>query len=84
MTQLFLFTSSTKIEEALDLDDRVGLALKGLGLKCLDRRGEMCVAATVETLADAALYHDIPLDKILTALNALGLARKPDAPSDSP
>jgi hypothetical protein len=84
MTEPFLFTSSTKIEEALDLDDRVGTALKGLGLKCVDKRGEMCVAATVETLADAALYHDIPLEKILAALNALGLARKPDAPPESP
>jgi len=81
MTELFLFTPRTNIQEALDLDDRVVVALQSLGLKCVDRHNEMCVAAAVETLADAALYHHIPLDKILLTLNELGLERKPPPPA---
>ncbi len=81
MTEPFLFTPLTNIQEALELDDRVVQSLQSLGLKCVDRRNEMCVAAAVETLADASLYHDIPLDKILSTLNALGLVRKPADPA---
>ncbi len=81
MTEPFLFTPRTNIQEALELDDRVVQALQSLGLKCVDRRSEMCVAAAVETLADASLYHDIPLDRILSSLNGLGLLRKPADPS---
>lgn len=77
MSDLFLFTPSTNIQEALELDDRVVDALRNLGLKCVDRSNEMCVAAAVETLADAALYHNIPLDRILSALNDLAIQRKP-------
>jgi hypothetical protein len=84
MTESFLFTPRTNIQEALELDDRVVRALQSLGLKCVDRRSEMCVAAAVETLADAALYHDIALDKILSTLNGLGLVRKPAAPAPDP
>jgi hypothetical protein len=84
MTETFLFTPRTNIQEALELDDRVVLALQGLGIKCVDKRSEMCVAAAVETLGDAALYHDIPLDRILSTLNELGIARKPDEPPASP
>jgi hypothetical protein len=80
MTEPFLFTPRTNIQEALDLDDRVVVALKTLGLKCVDHRDEMCVAAAVETLGDASLYHNIPLDKILLTLNDLGLQKKPPAP----
>lgn len=79
MTEPFLFTSRTNIQEALELDDRVVQALKSLGLQCVDRREEMCVAAAVETLADASLYHNIPLEKILLTLNDLGLQKKPPA-----
>jgi hypothetical protein len=81
MTELFLFTGRTNIQEALELDDRVVRALQALGLKCVDRRNEMCVAAAVETLADASLYHNIPLDQILLTLNGLGLPKKPPAPA---
>ena len=80
MTEPFLFTPRTNIQEALELDDRVVQALQGIGLKCVDRRSEMCVAAAVETLADAALYHDIPLDKILATLNDLRIERKASPP----
>jgi hypothetical protein len=76
MTEPFLFTPQTNIQEALELDDRVVQALRGLGLKCV-LNDEMCVAAAVETLADAALYHDIPLDRILGTLNGLAIPRKP-------
>jgi len=79
MTEPFLFTPRTNIQEALELDDRVVQALKSLGLRCVDHREEMCVAAAVETLADAALYHNIPLEKILLTLNELGLQKKPPA-----
>jgi hypothetical protein len=87
MSGVFLFTPRTNIQEALELDDRVVLALQALGLKCVDKRNEMCVAATVETLADAALYHDIPLDKILLTLNELAIVPKPasaEAAADGP
>ena len=65
------YTAGTNIQSALEGDPRVLEVMKGLGLKCVDRRGEMCVAAAVETLADAALYHDVPLETILTELNRL-------------
>jgi len=84
MTEPFLFTSRTNIQEALELDDRVVQALKSLGLKCVDKREEMCVAAAVETLADASLYHNIPLEKILLTLNELGLQKKPPAEEQAP
>lgn len=77
MSDPFLFTPRTNIQEALELDDRVVEALRVLGLKCV-LKDEMCVAAAVETLADAALYHDIPLDRILLTLNELGLQKKPE------
>lgn len=77
MSDPFLFTPQTNIQTALELDDRVVQALQGLGLKCVDRHNEMCVAATVETLADAALYHDIPIERILSTLNALQIQPKP-------
>jgi hypothetical protein len=81
MSEPFLFTPRTNIQEALELDDRVVTALQGLGLKCV-LKDEMCVAAAVETLADAAMYHDIPLDRILLTLNELGLRKKPEAGPD--
>ena len=81
MSEPFLFTPRTNIQEALEIDDRVVRALQGLGLKCV-QKDEMCVAAAVETLADAALYHDIPLDRILLTLNELGLQKKPEAARD--
>lgn len=77
MAEPFRFTAETNIEKALLLDERVEKALKSLGLKCVDRRDEMCPAAAVETLREASLYHDIPLDRILSALNALGIVEPP-------
>lgn len=81
MGEPFRFTAETNIMQALERDKRVQEALKGLGLKCLDKAGEMCVAAEVETLADAARYHEIDLDVILDALNRLNL---PDLPQRDP
>lgn len=77
MTEPFLFTPRTNIQEALELDDRVGPALRSLGLKCFFKDDDWCVAIAVETLADASLYHDIPLDRILATLNELGVQKKP-------
>ena len=76
----FVFDAGTNIQAALEADDRVVEALRKLGLKCVDRRNEMCVAAAVETLADAAVYHEIPLERILEELNRLGIRAKPTAP----
>ena len=84
MSDPFLFTPQTNIQTALELDDRVVQALQGIGLKCVDRHNEMCVAAAVETLADAALYHDIPIERILSTLNALHLEPKPAVPEPPP
>lgn len=84
MSDPFLFTPQTNIQTALELDDRVVQALQGIGLKCVDRHNEMCVAAAVETLADAALYHDIPIDRILSTLNALQIQPKPAVPEPPP
>ena len=75
----FVFAPDTQIQTALEADPRVPEALRKLGLKCVDRRGEWCVAAAVESLADAAAYHDVPLDRILEELNRLGVAAKSPA-----
>jgi hypothetical protein len=77
MPEPFQFTAETNIEQALLLGDRVVETLKTLGLKCVDKRDEMCPAARVETLREASLYHEIPLDRILAALNALGIVPPP-------
>lgn len=66
------YAADTNIAKAIEGDERIVEVLKKLGLKCVDRRGELCVAADVETFADAALYHEIPLDAILEALDRLG------------
>lgn len=84
MADPFVFLASTNIQQALEMDDRVVSALQELGLKCVDKRQEMCVAATVETLADASRFHDIPLDRILGKLNSLGIVPRADAPGPSP
>lgn len=80
MAEPFVFTPETQIRRALELDDRVIEAFKRLGLKCLDRRGELCAAAEVETLADAARYHEIGLETILSELNKLRILPKPAEP----
>jgi hypothetical protein len=76
MMEPFLFTAGTNIQEALELDDRVVEALRALGLKCVDRHDEMCVAAAVETLTDASRYHAIPIERILATLNDLRIVPK--------
>lgn len=81
MPEPFQFTADTNIEKALLLGDRVVEALKALGLKCVDKREEMCPAAAVETLREASLYHDIPLERILGALNALRIVPPPTPPA---
>ena len=84
MPDPFVFKPDTNILQALEMDDRVVEALKSLGLKCIDKRQEACVAAEVETLADASRYHDIPLENILSALNRLGVVPKPPSPDPDP
>ncbi len=84
MADPFVFLASTNIQSALELDDRVVAALQELGLKCVDKRQEMCVAAAVETLADASRFHDIPLDRILAKLNSLAIVPRADAAGPAP
>ena len=67
-----MYTGDSNIYQAIEADVRVADVLKKLGLKCVDRHGELCVAAEVETFADAALYHEIPLERILQELDRLG------------
>ena len=76
-----MYTAETNIYKAIEADGRVADVLKKLGLKCIDRHGELCVAAEVETFADAALYHEIPLEKILQELDRLG---PPPPPAPKP
>ena len=76
MADLFEFTRDTRIQDALEADDRVIETFKRLGMKCVDKRGEMCVAAEVEILADAARYHEIDLELILSELKGLGIPAK--------
>ncbi len=60
------FSETTNIQEALELDPRVVEEFRRLGLKCFD-----CAATEVETLRDAARYHEKPLEEILEALKKL-------------
>lgn len=69
------FGPGTIIQEALQEGESVVEAFRRLGLKCVDRRGEACVAAEKETLADAARYHGIELETLLKTLNALPVPR---------
>jgi hypothetical protein len=79
--EAFRFEADTPLLAALEADDRVLEAFRRLGLKCVDRRNEPCPAVAVETLADAASFHEIPLDRILEELRRLGVvARKPPCP----
>ena len=75
----FVFTAKTNIAEAMDLDPRVVEAFRTLGLRCPGRtpKREWCVAAEVETLADAAIFHERELEPILKTLNDLNIPGKP-------
>jgi hypothetical protein len=72
----FVFAAETRILDALEADDRVLEAFKRLGLKCIDRRNEPCPAVAVETLSEASVYHEVPLERILEELNRLGVPAK--------
>ena len=74
------YSAETNIYKAIEGDPRVADALKRLGLKSIDRYGELCVAAEVECFADAALYHEIPLERILEELQRLGPPPAPPKP----
>ncbi len=69
MGQPFRFEARTNIREALERGEWVLEVFRRLGLKCVDRRQELCVAADVETLEDAARYHGIALQTLLGELN---------------
>lgn len=84
MTESSRFTRETRILDALEQGEAVLEAFRRLGLKCIDRTGELCVAVEVETLAEASLYHEIPLDRILEELNRLDLPPKAPAETREP
>lgn len=75
----YVFTAKTNIAEALELGPQVVEAFKALGLKCpgATPKREWCVASEKETLADAALFHEQDLEKILRTLNDLKIPGKP-------
>ncbi|HZN61091.1 MAG TPA: hypothetical protein VFC90_01675 [Planctomycetota bacterium] len=79
MTPPLVFTAETNIAEAMESDPRVVEAFRALGLRCPGRtpKREWCVAAEKETLADAALFHEMDLEPILRALNELRIPGKP-------
>lgn len=74
----FEFKAETVIVDALDLDPRVIEVFRRLGMRCWPaKHDEPCVAADRETLAEAALYHDMDLAKLLAELNGLGVLHQP-------
>jgi hypothetical protein len=76
----FVFTPKTVIADALDLGPAVVEAFRSLGLMCPGRtpKREWCAAIEKETLADAALFHEVDLEAILRTLNGLGIPGKSD------
>ena len=66
MKERFVFEPGTNIQKALDLSPKVAEAFRKLGLKCAT-----CVAAEIEDLRLAALYHEKKLDEILAELNRI-------------
>ncbi len=72
MTERFVFTAETNIQDALELDPRVAEVFRSLGLQCVD-----CVAAEKENLRIGALYHERDLRKILDELNRHGFVKHP-------
>ncbi len=61
------YTADMVIQDALDLDSRVGEVLEKLGWKCIE-----CVAAEAETFRFGSIYHEKDLEELLNALNQLG------------
>ncbi len=50
---------------------------RNFGMRCWKKGDEEpCIATEVETLSEAALYHDMELGKLLEALNALNIPAK--------
>ncbi len=68
----FVFQPDTNILKALEMGEPVVEAFKRLGLKCAT-----CVAAEVEDLRLAALYHAKDLQTILHELNELRIVPPP-------
>ena len=58
-------------------EPRVADLFRSHGMRCW-RKGdrEPCVATEKETLAEAALFHEMDLEKLLAELNALEIPRK--------
>ena len=66
------FTAQTPIRDVLTQHPEATAVFENLGLGC-----SSCLAADMETLSSVATMHDIPLERLLTDLNAL--LRKEDA-----
>ena len=61
------YTADMVIQDALDLDPRVGDVMEKLGWSCIE-----CVAAEAETFRVGSIYHEKDLEELLHALNQLG------------
>ena len=59
-----MITKDMKIIEALQLDRRTAFIFQGFGMGCIH-----CLAASVETIEEAAAAHGINLEALLEALN---------------
>ena len=62
-------------------EPRVVEVFQRLGMRCW-RKGdaEPCVATEKESLSEAAMFHDLDLQKLLDELNGLRLAKPPERP----
>jgi hybrid cluster-associated redox disulfide protein len=61
-----LFTSDTLIKDVIALHPEAAAVFERHGLGCAH-----CLAASMESVAEAASVHDLPCDVLLNDLNAL-------------
>ena len=61
-----MFREDTLIKDVIASRPGAGAVLESHGLSC-----GSCLAASMETLSDAANVHDVPVDQLLAELNEL-------------
>jgi hybrid cluster-associated redox disulfide protein len=61
-----VFREDTLIKDVIAARPGAGAVLASYGLSC-----GSCLAASMETLSDAANVHDVPVGQLLAELNAL-------------
>ncbi len=67
-----MFSEDTLIKDVIAARPDAGAVLERHGLGC-----GSCLAAAMETLADAANVHEIPVDELLAELNGLDTTTRP-------